>query len=437
MAMILTPEQQRDLDIAQAAAKAAAASNAPPQEKPAYSGAVLPLSKDSAGHVYFDSNAGLIGAIKRALTLPHDVATGQVDPLSNEGISRSLELGTLASPVNPAVRMGERAIPGVAKALRQPKMAPPTAEALKIAADAGYSGAREMGVEYSSDAIKSVAGALRTKLEQDGIIGELAPKTFSILKKLETPPENSTAPLSGIDAARRALGNAAKEFTNPTEQLAASRIIDGLDKFTENPPASAVVAGPAADAATVLSEARGNYAAAMRSDRITGAEDAADLAAAVANSGRNIDNALRQRAKSILLNPKQRAGFNSDEIAALEEVARGTATRNRIRDVGNLLGGGGGMGAVVTGGVGGLAGSHFGAPGVAVGAGLPLVGMGAKGVANALTRRALGRVDEMTRMRSPLYSKIQRDVPMSIVSPEKRAAIVRALLLSQSGQNQR
>lgn len=105
-----------------------------------------------------------------------------------------------------------------------------------------------------------------------------------------------------------------------------------------------VLAGPADLASSTFKDARGNYAAEARSSQLTGIADKADLNAAVTNSGLNLDNATRQRVASVLNNPKLIAGFSPEEIAALNEVARGTPTRNAIRFVGNLLGGGGGLG---------------------------------------------------------------------------------------------
>lgn len=76
--------------------------------KPEYSGAILPITRYSDGRWAFDSNAGLVGAVKNAVTLPGDVATGKVDPNSQEAIQRSFDLAGLVSghapepPVLPA-----------------------------------------------------------------------------------------------------------------------------------------------------------------------------------------------------------------------------------------------------------------------------------------------------------------------------------------------
>ncbi len=394
-----------------------------------YSGSILPMSRDAEGNVSFDSNAGIIGTLKRAFMLPGEVAAGKVDPLSEEGTGRALEMAAAVSPVPAPMRAGERIIPGQGMAYRKQEVKPPSADALRTAASEGYDQARNMGVEYSSDAVRNMAQGLQRELETDGVIAELAPKSFSVLRKLQEPPAGSTASLSGMDAARRAFGHAGRDFQNPTDQLAAGRGQAGIDRFLTDGDPSSVVAGPAAAAGGVIKDARANYAAAMRSDRLGGIEEGAELSAAAANSGQNLGNSVRSRVASLLKSDKARAGFNDEELAALEGVVRGTPVRNAARFTGNMLGGGGGLGMALTGAGGAAAGGAALGTGAAVaGAALPFVGVAAKGADNLLTGRALSRTDALTRQRSPLYEQMQADAPMVGMSPEMRQLITRALL---------
>lgn len=404
-----------------------------------YKGQLLPFSRDASGNLGFDSDAGILGMVKSAgkalysgATLPSDVYAGRVDPRSDEAIGRAFELATAASPVNAAVRSGDRAIPGVARAMQPGQVAAPTREALEAATDAGYDAVRNSGVVYHGDAVGEMARAARAGLEKDGVLAELAPKSFAILEKLSNPPAGSTAPIQNLDAARRAFGHARKDFTNPTEQMAAGRIVDALDGFVTKADPKSVMAGDAAGVAKTLTDARGNAAAGFRSDRLRGVEERADLKAAAANSGANGDNAIRTRVADVILNPKQAQGFNEAELAAMRETAEGTRGRNVLRTFGNLAGGGGGLGAAVTGGMAGYAGGAFGPlVGAAIGGGVPAAGYGAKTLATALTRRSLQGVDEMTRMRSPLAEQLLAGAPQTAIDPAKKAALLRGLMLSQ------
>ena len=392
-----------------------------------------PFSKvRGSGEVVFDQNAGLLGSIISGVTAPGDVATGKLDPQSPEAIQRSMDFTMLASPTSAASRAGEQAISGSLRALHPGAPKPvPTTEMLKDAAKSGYESARNMGVDYSADAIKSMAAGAQQQLEEKGILDILSPKTFSILRKLQEPPEGAVVSLPGLVAARRALQNAAGDFTNPTEQKAATGAMEILDRMLMEPDEASVVAGPAAAAGAAIKEANANYASAMRSDKITGAEKRAEFNAAVANSGLNIGNQLRQRARDILLKPKEARGFSKEELAALEMVAKGTATANVLRRVGNLLGSGGGLGQSVTGAIGGaLGGSVGGFPGMGAGAvALPLAGVAARKGSEAITQGQMRMLDELIRQRSPLFMKALENPSIAGPNADVRSLFTRPLLM--------
>lgn len=414
---------------------------------------MLPFSKDATGSYHFDSNAGLLGMVKGAVTAPGDVWQGNLDPRSPEANKRALDLATLASPVNPAVRAGDYAIPGALRNFKPATPNPPTAEALKSAASSGYDAAKTTGAAYPGEAVGTVASDTVNSLNNDGILAELAPQTHAVLNKLSNPPEGSTASITGLDAARKALGRIGGNFTNPTEQEAARRSIASLDKFIQNagqaPPmagaatpgatsaidgagASGSLAVPTAEseAARLIREARGNSAAAFRSDRITGAEDAAELRAAATNSGQNIGNALRQRLASLLTDPKKSRGFSQDELDSIRQVVQGTAASNTLRKVGNMLGGGGGLGHSIIGAMGAGIGYHLGGGEGAIGgaAVLPLIGSGARSSYNSLVGSQVSAADQLIRMRSPLYQQMLRNAPNVAQSPARQSALMRGLL---------
>jgi hypothetical protein len=420
-----------------AAAPKPAAAPAPATDEP-YSGTILPFSRDAQGNTSFDSNAGLLGVLKRAVTAPGDVVTGKVDPYSPEGESRAREMVGVITPGSAALSAGERVIPGALKNLRPTKPAVPSAEALKEAGAAGFERARNMGVDYSADAIKAMGGNIQRSLEEDGILAELSPKTFAIVSKLQSPPEGAVGTVQGLIAARRALQNAAGDFTNKTEQAAANRAIKELDKFLLGDNASSVLAGPAAAAGREISEARGNYAASLRSEKITGAAEKAERNAAVANSGLNVDNQVRQRVRDLLQRPKEARGFSAEELTLMEEVARGNFATNTARKVGNALGGGGGLGATFTGTLGAAGGAMTGEPTAAVlgAAALPALGYGSRQLASNMTLKRLEQLDKTIRMRSPLYRQMLKDAPQEAKTMEGRASLLRLWLVNElEGEN--
>lgn len=99
--------------------------DAPAAKPKPYSGAIFPFTRDENGNVSFDSNAGILGSIKRAVTLPRDAYYGNVDVPSDPrqvpdatmgrilestlttGVMSPLRFGTgAAMPVPASTRIG-------------------------------------------------------------------------------------------------------------------------------------------------------------------------------------------------------------------------------------------------------------------------------------------------------------------------------------------
>lgn len=414
-----------------------------PMEDKSYSGSILPFSRDAAGNVSFDSDAGILGVAKRAFMAPGDAYRGELQLTdaagqpTQEAIGRSLDFASTFSPAAVGIRSGEGIIPGIAKQMERTKPPVPTADELAAEAARGFKAMRETGVDYSSGAVKKFAEAVKRSLEEDGFDAEVAGRTHRILDKLANPPEDSVASIKGLHSARKTFGKIGQNFNDPTDQAAASQAIRGLDEFISTADPSSVVAGTPADAASFLRQANANFAAGKRSDMLNGIERAADLRAAAANSGANTGNAIRQRIVSSLLQPKQTSGFSPEEVAALEKIATGTLAQNATRHVGNLFGGGGGLGqafAALAGALGG--GAVGGVEGATVGAALPAgVGVVSKGLSNRLTQKALSRADEMVRMRSPLYEQRAAAAPSEVVRKMETEALIRAIMMSGTRSN--
>lgn len=400
---------------------------------------ILPFSKaEKTGETYFDPDAGIFGVVKRAAMLPGDVMEAGLDPTSPEGIRRINEFGFTFSPASPVARATETPIKGTARSLSVGSAKTPSADELKAAASQGFKQARSMGVDYSADAVKGLGDDITRTLESDGMFAELAPKTFAMLGKLKDPPEGAVSSLDNLVTLRRALQKAAGDFTNPTERAAATRAIDAVDDFVMAALPESVVAGPASEVAGVVGPARANYAAAMRSDTITNALKQAELDAAAANSGLNIDNRTRQVLNAILKSDKRSRGFSKEELDVLEQVVRGKFGTNLARYFGNLMGGGGGLGSMVSGGIGaGIGAAIGGTPGAIIGAGTPAaMGTSLRSLAGRMTRGAAESLDDLIRQRSPLYLKAQESPALlQNLRPEIRQIIERSIILQQLGAN--
>ena len=425
-----------------------------PQE-PVYRGSVLPFSRMPSGDVQFDPEAGFIGAIRRAVSLPGEVLGGdvpmqRVDPQTGdvtvppETIGRALETAAVMSPVNPAVRSGAGLVPGVARSVRRRQPRVPSAEDLLRAGGASFNEMRATGAVYPAGQVKRLAETLMVRLNQDGFDENTASKTFNILKKLANPPDDpsAVATIGNLHSARKTLGKAAQTFTDPADQAAARSAQSALDDFISGQSDILAQVGPPTAAqqraGQLLAEANANYAAGRRSDLTQGIERAADLRAAAANSGQNTGNTIRQRLASALLKEKDTAGFTPSEKDMLEAIVRGSRSANVTRDIANRLGGGGGLGSAWIGGMGGAAGygvgSALGMPGTgaAVGASAPMLAGGLlKGMSNRITQRALQEADRQIRMRSPVFRQRLQQAPVDVVRNPRTEALIRMLLLEE------
>lgn len=381
-------------------------------------------------------------SVYSGVTLSRDVITGNAQLPSSGAVPGSVEFGSpnsagtrvadmamLATPLSPAARAGEAAIPGVTKAAVTEKAAVPTAEAIKDASKAGFETAKNAGVEIAAPAVRDMAAGVQQALEQKGIIRELAPNTHAVLEKLANPPEGATATISGLHAARQALGHAGKSITSGAEKPASSIAIDALDQFLQAVPPKAVLAGDAPAAGAALKEAIGNYASAARAGDVDARLTRAERQAARSGSGSNIDNSIRQKISAILDVPSRTRGFSADELAQMEKVVRGTGPANVARKIGKL-GVNDGLSLML----------HAGAAAGTGGASIPVavVGTVARKIAERLTQRQADKLDAMIRARSPL-ARAQQPTTRELTGGEQgtRGARVRAIAEMLNAQGQR
>lgn len=393
-------------------------------------GMALPVGWDAQGNPHFDSDAGALGLAKRTavgaakgiwsgLTLPGDVATGVVDPNSQEAVRRSLDMAAMAAP--------DGAVTTAKKVL-----APPATDVLKSSAKVDYGTVLPgLDVRRAIAPTADMAQQAQQEIYGHGIGPGTAPGVHDVLNGLQNPGPNATdVPLSALVDARRQLGRLQKPSGNGSQEFAAGLAQKHIDNYIANPDPASVVSGPADAAADIFNRANGNYAAAKRSETITKGEDTAGLNAAAVNSGQNVGNSIRQRAKAIITNPKASFGYTPEELAALRSVVVGTIPSNTLRTAGNVLGGGGGMHSWITGATAGVAGAQeLGPYGAAAAVLPPLLGNAAKRADAALTSGRMQTADELVRSRSPLAREQQAAAPVVTSNPAPKAAVMKGAVV--------
>lgn len=330
--------------------------------------------------------------------------------------------GALGGAAGMAVPLAGRAIGGVVNRFTGVTRGSraPTREALGDAADVGYGGARNSGVELDPAGVQRIASQRWFDLHARGANPDphSAPGTFAELRRLLQPQTGPNGHVfmdandfervrGGLQAIR------ANHLSNPTDRAAAGETIQALDEYLANPPHQDVIAGNPRDLSVPLEQGRGNAAAGYRVERANELQRNAEITAAQSNSGKNEAAKLRQGWGNTVKSERKSYGYSPGELEDAERIARGSWLGNRMRDISHFMGGGGGLGAAVTSGLGAGAGylssnendrSHGAFWGGLAGlAG----GQGARIAAERIVRRQMAALSDRIAMRSPLGQRAQ------------------------------
>jgi hypothetical protein len=260
--------------------------------------------------------------------------------LASEAAGQFTE-GTAAEPfVRPAAALG-------ASVLAHKTVAPSSAARATTAADLeaaknqNYADVHAMGLELKPQPMSSLATQIEQKLIAEGVTPRNAKSIYDALDTFKNPPPGAVITSHNFDNLRK-------------EMIAATRTADGnmrtggrivareLDDYLANLPASHVIKGDAQAAAAKFKEARENFKGMKRMQIAEGKEALGELNASTAHSGQNVDNSMRQAYKQMIRPDKygktlaQKEGFNAQETAAINQLARGGVVNNTLRWAGKL-----------------------------------------------------------------------------------------------------
>jgi hypothetical protein len=202
--------------------------------------------------------------------------------------------------------------------------------------------------------------------------------------------------------------------SSATNERAATVAAKAFDRILTRPDPANLVPGTdirdAITAAMLQQRGRGNFAAGYRSKAVNEAIDASQHTAGGQHSGLNFENILRQNINRARKNDAF-GTLTSNEETALEKLITGTVKANRVRELGNMLGGGGGLGRVVAMGTGGAGTGAVGAYttgqdpvfGALAGLGLGVTGRGLRTYGNRQAQFGAEAFSDLLRQRSPEY----------------------------------
>ncbi len=304
-----------------------------------------------------------------------------------------------------------------------------TALETKAAARAGYQSQDVKDVKFAAAPTNDLADKVTLDLRANGFrpnIDQSGKPVFQLVDELR-----GASNVADIDGVRRALSNIAKERDQigqlTPNAAAAVKAIDHVTDFLPNLKQADLIAGDAGKAASILEKARGDWAAYKKASLVQNTLGNAELNAAAAHSGGNLQNSIKQAFKPLLKNDGAKVASWSDaEKAQLEKIVKGTFASNTARVAGNILGGGGGLGMLASGAAGYQAG---GAPG-AIAAGL--AGRGLKMAGARSTFNAVKKLDQMIRAGSPEALRLAAQAPPQVIQqlPTKTQQLLQSLILA-------
>ncbi len=317
---------------------------------------------------------------------------------------------------------------------------PPTPPAAKItpsqvlaASSAGYKNPSIDAVTFKGTAIPDLADDIVSTLNRDKRNARLVPDIHTIVDEMKNPINGQTHTIEDLETTRRLLGEKAQDFTDKTKQAAAVIAIKKIDKYLASNPQSDVLTGNIKTANDALVEARSNKAIGETAQRIQDKIRAGEVGAGSTHSGMNVENQLRQKLRPVLTSKKQAQNLTDENLADVEDLVMGSNTGNALRKVGNVLGGGGGIGTAVISHIGNTLG---GAAGAVV---APAFGYGMRSLGNARARSEAAKIVQGILARSPegqQWQAIQKRIARANPTPSRLPGGLLSALLSLQQSDQ-
>jgi hypothetical protein len=266
---------------------------------------------------------------------------------------------------------------------------PPSAASLKDLSRQAYQQAENAGVVIAPESFANKVGEIVGTAAKEGIDPTLHPQATAALKRLtDAVQQGRPIAMQELETLRKVIKGAAGSISKDERRI-ARLMADGIDDFALGLSASDVVAGNADNVGQLLSNARGLWSRASKSEVVE------ELVERASNRPTGYETALRTEFRNLIQNPRRMRLFTPVEQQALRRVARGGPVENVLRYFGKFSPEGGVVSAALGSGIGAVAG---GAPGAVA---VPLAGAAARRGATALTSRNAQLAAELMRRGGP------------------------------------
>lgn len=298
----------------------------------------------------------------------------------------------VAAETSPAIAPGAAsAVENLAtgRALKLGKMLP-TKEADYASAKAAYKAVQDARLIVHEGTLDSLLNATRAGLDDRFLLdGKVAQRALQHLEK-------SNGDISGIMDVWESLGQIKPSAGE--DYAAAQHIRDTIGNFIQTVPDDEVVSGDPKFSKAMWDHARASWRSYAQRKQVETAMEVGRHKAAVAGTGANTQNAIRQRVREVLDSDKSRR-FSPEAKKQMEDIVMGTWATNAARYAGKFAPSGpvSAMAPVAA----FLAGGS-GERGLTFAAGVAIPATIAKYLGTLLTKRQIAALDRIIASESPL-----------------------------------
>lgn len=342
---------------------------------------------------------GVGDAFLTGAELTKKAATGEYGP-TGEGILQedpgkiisAASLGVSGAPE--AAKIAGGIVDAAAKA-KQIRAELPSTQEIKASAKASYKAVADARLIASEGSVNNLVSATRAGLDERLFTDATAPGSFKAIEQLQ----KSGGDIANIMGIRQRLGEIKPSAGSDYE--AAQHVKEAIDNYIETLPPGEIVQGDPQFTQEMLSHARASWRSYAQLDQVESAMEIGRHQAAVAGTGANTQNAMRQRIRSILDSDKSR-GLSPEAKEQMEDIVMGTFATNTARWAGKYAPSGPVSALTTT--MAALGGDIAGGRGMATAAAaaVAIPATIAKYLGTYLTKRQITELENIIRSESPL-----------------------------------
>jgi hypothetical protein len=314
-------------------------------------GSMTPATEDGVGkftrRIGQEVGAGLIpalGVVSRAAT-PVRMALAETAALTGSGAGAAVAQEVF--PGNPTAEMVGQLLGGftpvglINQAERMAmKTRAPSLDDLRANKSAAYSTVDNLGVQYTPQAMDdlvtqmTVAGARINPMRH--------PKAASMLEEIKGLSGKSPT-LTELDELRQTIARDLIKSSDGAERFWGFQFNNTLDDFIAKAKPGHMVSGDPVTANTAINNARDLNTRYRKTEDFERQMNKATNQASSTGSGGNINNAIRQKARQILDDPKRTRAYSAEELEALKKLVAQGKGEDFLRGAGKMAPGGNGL----------------------------------------------------------------------------------------------